>query len=438
MQPYILPEYDRESPALLACNPYNPDFPQRFAFVSASESFHGLTADRTEFLGRMGGLSRPAGLGRIGLSGAVRPGPDPCAAVQVHLNLEPGGSRTVHFLLGQGADREEALRLAREYRQPAAAQAAWREAREGWEELLGAVQVRTPEPSMDLLLNRWLPYQNLACRFWGRSGFYQSGGAFGFRDQLQDSLALLHLRPDLTREHLLRAARHQFEAGDVLHWWHPPRGRGVRTRVSDDLLWLPFVTAHYVEVTGDRSVLREQVPYLRADVLGPEEEERYGLFGATPESVHPLRALPAGPGQGGHRRPPRAAPDGRRGLERRHEPGGDRRQGGKRLAGLVPVRLPDPLRSALRLDGRRRRGGKAPPAGGGAARGPGGERLGRGLVPAGLVRRRHPPGFGAQPGVPHRLRGPVLGGPVRGRGPAAGAPGDGSRWPSCSCAPTTG
>ncbi len=284
-QQYVIPEYDADRRTILARNPYNSEFGDRVAFLASSMNPHGLTTDRTEFLGRLGDRRRPAALSRIGLSGTVRPGLDPCAAIQVHIDLAPGETAEFHFLIGQGADRQTALSAIERYQTRERVEAAWQATLARWDDLLGSVTVETPEPAMDLMLNRWLLYQSLSCRIWGRSGFYQSSGAFGFRDQLQDVLALMHTAPDLTREQIVRAAAHQFEAGDVLHWWHPPSGRGVRTRISDDLLWLPYVTALYVETTGDHSVLTEEVPYLQGEGLTPGEEERYGQYETTGTSA---------------------------------------------------------------------------------------------------------------------------------------------------------
>ncbi|MFQ6100929.1 MAG: GH36-type glycosyl hydrolase domain-containing protein [Anaerolineae bacterium] len=311
-QQYVVPEFDAGSNALLARNPYNEEFGERVAFVAASKEPHGLTADRAEFMGRGGSLRHPAALGRIGLTGTVRAGLDPCAALQVHLDLAPGEAQEVFFLLGQGADRQEALRLVERYQDAAQVRAAWEDMIKFWDGLLGTVTVRTPDAAMDLLLNRWLLYQALSCRVWGRSALYQSSGAFGYRDQLQDVMALVHTAPDIARDHVLRAARHQFEAGDVLHWWHPPsrsgphpeRSLGVRTRCSDDLLWLPFVTAHYVTSTGDETILTEEVPFLEGESLGEEERERYGHYGTGAELYtlyeHCCRALEKGTTAGRH------------------------------------------------------------------------------------------------------------------------------------------
>jgi cyclic beta-1,2-glucan synthetase len=319
-QQYIIPEFDTRAQVLIARNPYNVEFAERVAFVSASQQLHGLSADRTEFLGKLGDLGHPAALDRIGLSGRVEAGLDPCAAVQLHIDLAPGETREVHFLLGQGADRETSLQLAEVYQDPENVEAAWEEVNQFWDEVLGAVTVSTPDAAMDLLLNRWLLYQTISCRLWGRSALYQSSGAYGFRDQLQDIMAVMHAAPELAREHVLRAARHQFEAGDVLHWWHPPSGRGVRTRISDDLVWLPYVTAHYVETTGDESILTEELPFLVADPLQPEEEERYGHYERT-EGVYTLyehcrRALDKGATSGGHGLPLMGSGDWNDGMNR--------------------------------------------------------------------------------------------------------------------------
>ncbi|MFU8857083.1 MAG: GH36-type glycosyl hydrolase domain-containing protein [Deferrisomatales bacterium] len=306
-QPFVVLEHDEARNAILARNPYHSEFGARVAFSAADRRLHGLTGSRSEFLGRMGNPESPAGLGRIGLAGAVRAGLDPCAALQIHLDIPAGTSVEFVFLLGQGGDREHALRLIEKYRGVPAAEAALAQVRSAWERRLETVQVRTPDPALDLLLNRWLPYQNLSCRLWGRSALYQSSGAFGFRDQLQDVLAVLHAEPGLAREHLLRAAAHQFEGGDVLHWWHPPTGRGVRTRISDDLLWLPFVTAEYVAVTGDDSILDEKIPFLQGPELEPGEHERYGWFPPTDEAFplleHGRRALERASTKGPHELP---------------------------------------------------------------------------------------------------------------------------------------
>jgi cyclic beta-1,2-glucan synthetase len=263
-RPHVVCEYEPGLRALLARNPWTPEFAERVAFLGSSLAPHGLTTDRQEFLGREGDLRRPAGLVRWGLSGRVRPGTDPCAALQVHLDVPAEGTAEVVFVLGQGRDREHAELLVRRWSEAEQAARGFEELRRFWDDRLGAVQVKTPDPAFDLMMNRWLPYQTLASRILARAGFYQAGGAIGFRDQLQDHLALLHAEPARTRAHILCCAARQFEEGDVLHWWHPPAGRGVRTRCSDDLLWLPYAAAHYVEATGDVSILDEEVPFLRA------------------------------------------------------------------------------------------------------------------------------------------------------------------------------
>ena len=317
---YLAPEFDDERQTMLVRNPYSLEFGSRVAFAAASKPLHGLTADRASFLGRMGSLSHPDALQRIGLNGRVQPGLDPCVALQVHMDLQPGESEEVNFLLGQGANRYEAMQLADRYREPARVQTAWQTATGQWNSLLSTVQVHTPEPAMDLLLNRWLLYPTLACRVWGRSAFYQPGGAFGFRDQLQDVMALVDAAPLLAREHILHAAQYQFEEGDVLHWWHPPFGRGVRTRYSDDLLWLPFVTAHYVAVTGDESILNERAASLSAPPLDKKEVERYSVFPATGERAtlleHCQRAIEKGSTSGAHGLPLMGGGDWNDGMNR--------------------------------------------------------------------------------------------------------------------------
>jgi cyclic beta-1,2-glucan synthetase len=298
MQSYIIPSYESEYHALLVRNPYNAEFGERVAFLAASRALHGFTADRTEFLGELGDVAQPAALERVGLDGTVRPGLDPCAVLQLHVNLEPGETKTVSFYLGQAADVETARALIQRLQEPQQVEAAWEVARAHWDDLLTAVTVKTPNQAMDLLLNGWLLYQNISSRIWGRSAFYQSSGAYGFRDQLQDVLATLHAAPEIARQHILRAARHQFEAGDVLHWWHPPSGRGVRKRITDNLLWLPYVVAHYVQTTGDLALLQEEVPFRQGKPLQPDEKERYDHYPLTEEGYtiyeHCQRALAHG------------------------------------------------------------------------------------------------------------------------------------------------
>ena len=319
-QAHIMPEFDPDRNALLASNRYNNEFGERVAFLAANKKPHGVTTDRTEFLGRLGSLRNPAALGRIGLASAVNAGLDPCAAIQLHIDLAPGAVEEVFFLIGEGANRSESLALIEKVQTPNQIESIWQAVQSQWDDILNAITVDTPDPGMDLMLNRWLLYQTISCRLWGRSGLYQSSGAFGFRDQLQDVLALLHTRPSLAREQILNAAQRQFEAGDVLHWWHPPSGRGVRTRFSDDLLWLPYVTVEYVAATGDASILNEKIPFLKAEPLRPEEVERYGQYNFTPEGYplyeHCRRAIEKGSTSGPHGLPLMGAGDWNDGMNR--------------------------------------------------------------------------------------------------------------------------
>jgi cyclic beta-1,2-glucan synthetase len=303
--------WDDPAAAIFAINPHRGEFSQRVAFAAAvipsqrdrilpspaqfagegpgmgdaggshpTSSSHdesiSWTADRTSFLGAYGSPERPAALLRKErLDGATGTGLDPCAALQVPLVIAPGETAEVAFLLGETEDEAAARAILAKYREADAVGAALEEVTGFWTDLVGAVQVRTPSPELDVMVNGWLAYQNLGCRVWGRTAFYQSGGAFGFRDQLQDSSALVYLRPELTRRQIVLHASHQFVEGDVLHWWHPPLSKGIRTRFADDLLWLPYITAFYVSATGDDGVLDESAPFVTAEQLAPGEDETF-------------------------------------------------------------------------------------------------------------------------------------------------------------------
>ena len=299
---YVLPDVSTSDSCLLAETPWSIDFSRRFAFLASDRPLHGYTADRAEMLGD-GGLRDPAGLRRWGLSGRIRPGLDPCGALQVHIDLQPEQSMELAFFVGQAADRKGALDVVRRLRRPGGVAEAWAACRAFWDDLLGSVRFETPDPALDQIANRWLPYQTISSRFFGRTGFYQSSGAYGYRDQLQDSLLLLHCAPALARSHLLECAARQFEEGDVLHWWHPPSGAGVRTRCSDDLLWLVYVTYDYVRATGDSDVLLERVPFLVGEPLSVAEHSRFATY-AQGESAtlleHCRRALSRGFTEGPH------------------------------------------------------------------------------------------------------------------------------------------
>ncbi|HEX6566364.1 MAG TPA: glycosyl hydrolase family 65 protein [Chthoniobacterales bacterium] len=272
---HIQTEIDGDTGAFLARNFYNNAFTDWIAFIDVDGADRTFTGDRNEFLGRNGNLTQPAALSRDRLSGKVGAGLDPCGAVQTTIDLAPGAEQEICFRMGAGKSLTEVQQLVRQFREANANQNALAAVQQYWTHTLGTVRFETPDPSIDVMANGWLLYQVLVCRVWGRTGFYQSGGAFGFRDQLQDVMALVHAEPRLTREHLLRAAARQFREGDVQHWWHPPTGQGVRTHTSDDYLWLPYVTWQYVTRTGDTSVLDEKVPFIEGQLLKPEEADVY-------------------------------------------------------------------------------------------------------------------------------------------------------------------
>lgn len=294
---FVVTEWDEENGMLIARNSYQENFRDATAVLTvhrqkempdgkadegrtradrnAPNMEQTWTGDRLEFVGRNGTLEDPAAMSRLRLSGAIGPSYDACGAVQNKFELEPGEELIVYILLGCEDSRESAAKLVQKYREPLACEEAFQDVQTFWDDVLGTIKVSTPSPEMNVMLNNWLLYQTLSCRMWARSAFYQAGGAYGFRDQLQDSLALLHSRPDLTRAQILLHAAHQYEEGDVQHWWHEETQRGIRTRFSDDLLWLPYAVLRYLEHTEDDSVLDEIMPYLRSEPLGEEEHERY-------------------------------------------------------------------------------------------------------------------------------------------------------------------
>ncbi len=295
---HVQTEVDLKTGALLARNDYNTEFPGRIVFLDVNDATRTLTGDRKEFIGRNGSLSQPAALKRARLSGKVGAGLDPCGAMQVAFTLQHGQERETSFRLGVGRSAGEVQNLIQRFRRADACCLALEGVWAYWNRTLGAVSVDTPDPAVNVMANGWLLYQTMSCRLWGRTGFYQSGGAYGFRDQLQDVMALVHAEPALTREHLLRAAARQFREGDVQHWWHPPAGRGVRTHFSDDYLWLPYVTCRYVSCVADTGVLDEKIPFLDARPVKPEEEAYYDLPNRSEESAtlyqHCVRAIERG------------------------------------------------------------------------------------------------------------------------------------------------
>ena len=346
--PFVTTRIDPGSGAMLANNPWNPAFGERVAFADLAGRQTSWTGDRREFIGRNGALAMPSGLARGAvLSGRVGSGLDPCAALQTVVEIAPNGVAEIVFFLGDAPNETEARSLIARYRN-ADLDAVLSEVRGFWDEIIGAVQVKTPDRSMDIMLNGWLTYQTLACRVWARAAFYQASGAYGFRDQLQDCMALATIRPSITREHLLRAAGRQFVEGDVQHWWLPHSGQGVRTRISDDRAWLAYATAHYVKVTGDAAVLDETVPFLTGQALEPGESGSFFQPTVADEAASLYRALRPRPGRQPGAGRPRPSADRRRRLERRPEPRRRGRQGRERVAGLAAARRARRLREARR------------------------------------------------------------------------------------------
>ncbi|MBZ5521256.1 MAG: cyclic beta 1-2 glucan synthetase [Acidobacteriia bacterium] len=301
---HVVTEADHATGSLLAHNAYNSEFPGRVAFFDAGQAIRSITGDRREFLGRNGVLSNPAGMHKPRLSGKLGPGLDPCAAIRVPFELLDGQEREIVFMLGTGQNAASAIDLVQRFRGPKAARTELESVWRYWTHTLGAVNLDTPDRSINVMANGWLLYQTIASRLWARSGYYQSGGAFGFRDQLQDVMALVHTEPGLIRKQLLLCASRQFREGDVQHWWHPPAGRGVRTRCSDDYLWLPLAVCRYVSSTGDTGVLDEVVAFLEGRTVQPDEDSYYDLPGRSSAAStlydHCVQSIMAGFKTGAH------------------------------------------------------------------------------------------------------------------------------------------
>jgi cellobiose phosphorylase len=300
---HVVTELDA-SGALLARNAYSIEHPGYVAFFDVDHPQRTLSGDRSEFIGRNGSLRNPAAMARQTLSGRLGASMDPCGAIQIPVELLEGETRDFIFRLGAAGDKAEAGALIQRFRRNGSARASLDANHARWHDLLDAVQVHTPDPTLDVLANGWLLYQVVSCRLWGRSGFYQSGGAFGFRDQLQDAMAVVHAEPNLLRDQILLCASRQFVEGDVQHWWHPPAGRGVRTKCSDDYLWLPLAVARYIEVTGDAAILDQSIGFLDGRQLNDGEESYYDMPLRSSQSAdlheHCRRAIRHGLQTGAH------------------------------------------------------------------------------------------------------------------------------------------
>ena len=301
---HIVTEIDASTNALFARNGYNTEFSGRVVFLDSTGKGRTITGDRTEFIGRNGSLGNPEAMHRTRLSGRTGAALDPCAAIQVPFELSDGQDFEIRFMLGSGQSEDEARSVIRRFRTPDAVKNELNAVRAFWIHTIEAVQVETPDASLDVLANGWLIYQVLSSRMWGRSGYYQSGGAFGFRDQLQDSMALVHTAPDILRAQVVLCASRQFTEGDVQHWWHPPVGRGTRTHYSDDYLWLPMATCRYVECTADSEVLDQVIPFIEGRLVSSEEESYYDLPEPSSQSStlydHCVRAIKNGSSRGIH------------------------------------------------------------------------------------------------------------------------------------------
>ncbi len=323
--PFVTTEIDSDTGAMFARNPWNSAFGSRIAFADLGGRQTDWTGDRREFIGRNGTLASPAALAdATPFSNNVGAGLDPCGALRTTVQLPPNGTVELVFFLGEAASAETARDLIVRYRR-ADLDAVRSEVSDYWDNVLGAIQVKTPDRSMDIMLNGWLLYQTLACRAWARSALYQASGAYGFRDQLQDGMALANVRPAMTREHLLRAAARQFIEGDVQHWWLPHSGQGVRTRISDDRAWLAYAAAHYVHATGDAAVLDELVPFLEGQSLEAGEHDSFFEPTVSDESAnlfeHCARGLDQSLAVGGHGLPLIGTGDWNDGMNRVGERG---------------------------------------------------------------------------------------------------------------------
>ena len=317
---YVITEINRSSSAIIAKNPFNTDFAGRVAFFDVNDPNKTFTCDRAEFIGRNGSLQNPDAMHRLKLSGKIGVALDPCAAIQVSFDLADEEEREIIFRLGAGKDFNNTVNIINEFRSPDSAHKALEKVKKYWQHTTAALQVETPDTAVNIIANGWLTYQTLSSRLWGRSGFYQSGGAFGFRDQLQDVLSLLHAEPQLARKQILLSATRQFEEGDVQHWWHPPMGRGVRTRISDDYLWLPFVTYRYVMHTGDVKILDESLYFLEGRQLNVGEDSYYNLPEKSDNAAtlyeHCTRAIKHGLTYGQHGLPLMGTGDWNDGMDR--------------------------------------------------------------------------------------------------------------------------